>query len=250
MSIKGIYIGCAGWNIPKAHAAHFPRQGSHLERYAALFPAVEINSSFYRPHRPKTYTRWAASVPEGFRFAVKVPRQVTHTSRLADLEHLERFLVEANALGEKLGPLLVQLPPSLVFNPHTVEAFLSGLRQRFAGQVACEPRHPTWFEPEVDRLLAGFQVARVAADPAPHLLADQPAGWDGLFYYRLHGSPQMYYSAYSEESLQAIAGRLQRSAEKAPTWCILDNTAEGAATLNALHLLRILNINPGHNKAS
>src|SRR5688572_19432683 len=116
MTASEFRIGCAGWSIPREHAAEFPVEGTHLQRYAQRFPAVEINSSFYRPHRPETYARWAASTPDGFRFAVKVPREITHTRRLREVdEPLERFLAEAGALGEKLGPLLVQLPPSLQF---------------------------------------------------------------------------------------------------------------------------------------
>jgi uncharacterized protein YecE (DUF72 family) len=76
-----IYVGVAGWSISKEHAARFPVEGSHLERYAQVFNAVEINSSFYRPHRPQTYAPWAASVPDGFRFAVKMPREITHRRR-------------------------------------------------------------------------------------------------------------------------------------------------------------------------
>jgi Protein of unknown function DUF72 len=96
----GVYVGCAGWSVPKEHAAHFPAAGSHLQRYAARFPAVEVTSSFYRPHRPATYAKWAAAVPPGFRFSVKLPREVTHRRRLvgtADL--LDRLLAEAGALG-------------------------------------------------------------------------------------------------------------------------------------------------------
>src|SRR6187455_1643415 len=105
-----IYVGVAGWPIPKPHAGLFPETGSHLQRYAARFNAVEINSSFYRPHRPATYARWAASVPPDFRFAVKVPREITHRRRLVEVDDLlERFPGEATHLGEKLGPLLVQL---------------------------------------------------------------------------------------------------------------------------------------------
>ena len=90
--------------------------GSHLERYGAILNAVEINSSFYRPHRTATYERWAASVPEDFRFAVKVPKAITHERRLKDVgDLLDRFLSEVSGLGPKLGPLLVQLPPSLSF---------------------------------------------------------------------------------------------------------------------------------------
>ncbi|WP_408901606.1 DUF72 domain-containing protein, partial [Pararoseomonas indoligenes] len=80
--MSGVQIGTAGWSIPKQHAGEFDADGSHLERYARRLPAVEINSSFYRPHRPATYERWAASTPESFRFSAKVPRTITHDCRL------------------------------------------------------------------------------------------------------------------------------------------------------------------------
>ena len=108
---------------------------------------MEINSSFYRPHKPATYTKWAGSVPDNFRFAVKVPKEATHARRLVDTEDvLDRFLPEATALGEKLGPLLVQLPPSLAFDADVADTFFAALRERFDGHVVLEPRHPTWFE--------------------------------------------------------------------------------------------------------
>jgi uncharacterized protein YecE (DUF72 family) len=236
-----IYVGTAGWSIPKEHAGLFPVKGSHLERYSQRFPAVEINTTFYRPHQPGTYARWARSVPQDFRFAVKVPREITHTRRLAGAtERLGSFLAETAALGDKLGPLLVQLPPSLRFDPRLVAAFFTALRERFSGDVACEPRHPSWFTLDAGALLGAHQVARVAADPAVHPLAGVPGGWPGLIYYRLHGSPHMYYSTYTSETLNRIAVKLVEASGQAPgAWCIFDNTAEGAATKNALELLKI-----------
>jgi uncharacterized protein YecE (DUF72 family) len=232
-----IRIGCAGWSIPRQHAARFPERGTHLERYARRLPAVEINSSFYRPHRPDTYARWAASVPAGFQFAVKVPRAITHTRRLIDIaEPLGQFLTEIRELGEKLGPLLVQLPPSLRFDTEVANGFFAALRVRFAGGVVCEPRHASWFTADAERLLDTMQVARVAADPAPVPQAALPGGWAGLVYYRLHGSPEMYASAYSEAYLETLAQTLASAAQTAPAWCIFDNTALGAATANALDL--------------
>jgi hypothetical protein len=86
-------VGCAGWSIPVPLQARFAAAGTHLERYAAGLPSVEINSSFYRPHLPATYARWAASVPPTFQFSVKVPRSITHERRLKDIEALlEAFL--------------------------------------------------------------------------------------------------------------------------------------------------------------
>ncbi len=233
-----VRVGCAGWAIPKGHAPRFPAEGTHLARYAGRLPAVEINSSFHKPHKPGTYARWAASVPGDFRFAVKVPKEATHTRRLVDTQDvLERFLPEATALGDKLGPLLVQLPPSLASDADVAEPFFAALRERFGGAVVIEPRHPSWFEAAAERLMVTSRLARVAADPAVADAAGVPGGWGGLVYYRLHGSPKIYYSDYPAEYLDALAAKLAAAARSAPVWCVFDNAAAGAATANALGLL-------------
>ncbi|MGZ9099804.1 MAG: DUF72 domain-containing protein [Brevundimonas sp.] len=228
-------IGTAGWSIPAAVADRLPGPGSHLERYARVMNAAEINSSFHRPHRRTTYERWAASTPDGFRFSVKVPRLLTHDRRLADPEAgLDRFADEIGGLGAKLAVILVQLPPSLKFDPDTAVAFFHALQARIAAPVACEPRHADWFTPETDAWLADRRIARVAADPAKQVGAENPGGWRGLTYFRLHGSPRVYYSAYSPEVLADTALRLSEEAARAPTWCIFDNTAGSAALPDAL----------------
>jgi uncharacterized protein YecE (DUF72 family) len=243
---RAIRVGCAGWSVPKEHAARFAEDGSHLTRYASRLSAVEVNSSFYRPHRLSTYARWAAETPDDFAFSLKVPKTITHEHRLADAsEALERFLAETAALGSKRGPLLVQLPPSLSFDARVVGAFLSELRRRYEGDVACEPRHATWFTSDAERLLSEQHVARVAADPAVVPTAAKPGAWGGLVYYRLHGSPQMYASPYSTEYLEHVSTKLAEAATSAPTWCIFDNTALGAATADALALLERLHIIDG-----
>jgi uncharacterized protein YecE (DUF72 family) len=208
-----VRIGTAAWSVPREHAAPFPVAGSHLERYSAVLNAVEINSSFYRPHRT-----------------------TTHERRLKDADDLlTRFLSEVSGLGLKLGPLLVQLPPSLRFEVGVADTFLSGLRRRVEGLLVCEPRHASWFTPDVERLLDELRIARVAADPAPVSGADKPGGWRSVSYYRLHGSPRIYYSAYTPEYLAAIAERIASDAAAAvETWCIFDNTAAFAATGDAL----------------
>lgn len=232
-------VGTAGWSIASQWAGAFPEAGSHLERYAARLSAVEINSSFYRPHRPATYVRWAAATPPGFRFAVKMPKAITHGKRLHDISaELERFLAECGQLGDRLGPLLVQLPPSLAFDPERAVRFWAGLRARHAGPVVCEPRHPSWFADPAERELDRWSVARVAADPPPCPGADQPGGWPGLIYRRLHGSPQIYRSPYGAERLAALAESL--AAAPAPAWCVFDNTADFAATGDALALDALL----------
>ncbi|WP_029009563.1 DUF72 domain-containing protein [Azospirillum halopraeferens] len=230
-----IHLGTAGWSVPRAVADAFPGDGTHLQRYARILPAAEIDTSFYRPHKPDTYARWAAATPPGFRFAVKLPRAVTHECRLVDaMAPLDRFLGEAGRLGDRLGPLLVQLPPSLRFDAAVADAFFTDLRARFSGDAVCEPRHPSWFVPAAERLLAEHRVARVAADPSPAPGADVPGGWDGLVYVRLHGSPEMYRSAYPAAALDRIATLLRADAALRPVWCIFDNTALGHATADAL----------------
>ncbi len=233
-----IRVGCAGWTIPHEYASRFPSEGSHLTRYAERLQAVEINSCFYRSHRPATYARWAAETPVGFKFALKMPKQVTHEHRLAKTDELiKRFLNETAELGPKRGPILVQLPPSLVFNAKLVSDFFIALRQQYDGEVVCEPRHVSWFAVEAESLLIRLRVARVAADPAVVIRAAEPGGWHGTVYYRLHGSPQIYHSSYPADRLAILSTALVQSVATASTWCIFDNTALGAAAGDALAVM-------------
>ena len=241
-----INVGIAGWALRKEQAHRFPAEGSHLERYAASFPCVEINSSFYRPHRPQTYARWGACVPPGFRFSVKIPKRITHERRLGAVDGpvdalLDAFLAECTALGLRLGPLLVQLPPSLALDLPVAAAFFDALRGRFGGAVVCEPRHASWFTPEGERLLVDHAVARVAADPVCAPGGDAPAGDARLAYFRLHGSPRIYYSPYEPAYLDRLAETLRAHASRgAEVWCIFDNTALGYAYADAFELMERL----------
>jgi uncharacterized protein YecE (DUF72 family) len=196
---------------------------------------VEINSSFYRPHRRETWERWADSVPADFRFAVKMPKTVSHERKLVDCgEMVARFLDDLAGLGDKLAILLLQLPPKLAFDPEVAEPFLAGLAGASPARLVCEPRHPSWFEPGPDAMLARLEVARVAADPAIVPAAALPGGWRGLSYWRLHGSPRMYRSSYDDGRLDRYAALIR---EESPAWCIFDNSAASAATGDALGLI-------------
>jgi uncharacterized protein YecE (DUF72 family) len=231
--VTRIRTGTAAWALPRQVRDLFPPGASNLERYAARFDATEINSSFYRPHRPATYARWAASVPDDFRFSVKLPRAISHEAKLRDCTApVERFAEETAALGVKRGPVLVQLPPRLAFDAAVAEDFFAMMTRAIGGPIVCEPRHASWFTPEADALLVRHRIARVAADPAPVPEAARPGGWLGLAYFRLHGSPRIYWSDYDEAAL----GRWRALAQAtgAETWVIFDNTASGAATADAL----------------
>jgi uncharacterized protein YecE (DUF72 family) len=230
-----IYIGSAGWNIPRAHRDEFPAEGSQLARYAARLNAAEINTSFYRPHAPAIYERWASAVPGPFRFAVKMPKLITHERALMRVrDPLIRFVAEIAGLGTKLGPLLVQLPPSFAFDARRVGRFCEVLRGCHPGSVVCEPRHGSWTSPEADHLLDRFQIARVAADPARAPGLGEPGGWRGLVYYRWHGSPRPYFSPYGDVDLDRLAQAVTSAAVDA--WCIFDNTGSGSAARNGLDL--------------
>ncbi|MGF6492214.1 uncharacterized protein YecE (DUF72 family) [Luteibacter sp. 621] len=214
--------------------------GSHLERYARVFGCVEVNSSFYRPHREVTYARWASAVPPWFRFSVKVPRAITHDARLRQTGPLlDAFLAQASGLGEKLACLLVQLPPSLPFDAPVAHAFFEALRDRTTVPVVLEPRHRSWFTDSAYKVGRGFGVDWVYAHP-------RPAGSDGvhlpvptrLLYLRLHGAPDLYRSSYDASFLEEMAVRLINAKRAGlSTWCVFDNTAHGHAIPNARDLL-------------
>jgi uncharacterized protein YecE (DUF72 family) len=228
-------IGTAGWNVPTAIRTRFAADGTQLQRYASRLNAAEINSCFYRSHKPDVYLRWARSVPSSFRFAVKVPKIITHDRGLLRCrEPLVRFLDETAILGRKRGPLLVQLPPSFAFDARRVGRFFELLRALHQGPVVCEPRHATWLSPPADDLLTRFEVARVAADPVRAAGLDRPGGWRKLTYFRWHGSPRPYFSPYSREALTALAESM--GGRHGDVWCIFDNTGSGAAAANALEL--------------
>lgn len=221
-------IATAAWSIPKAVAGAFPAEGSGLARYAAIFDGVEVNSTFYRRHRTSTFERWAETTPDGFRFAVKIPREITHQRAMTEIgEPFAAFLRDVSALGHKRGPLLCQLPPSLRFDPHTFRAAFDEMRSLDDGPIVIEVRHRSWACEEALDLLATYAIDRVLADPAPVWPADDFR--EPPRYVRLHGKPRIYYSSYSGAEIAAFSTLLPPDG-----WCVFDNTASGAAIENAL----------------
>src|SRR5262245_48873707 len=149
-----IRVGTAGWSIPRASAFRFDFAGTHLQRYSRSVRCAEINSSFHRPHAATTYAKWRDSTPVDFRFAVKIPRTISHELKLQDArDPFVAFLAQTDGLAEKRGPLLLQLPPSLAFDAPVVTTFLDVVRTAYGGPMVCEPRHATWFSSAVGTLL-------------------------------------------------------------------------------------------------
>ncbi|MGZ5280419.1 MAG: DUF72 domain-containing protein [Pseudobdellovibrionaceae bacterium] len=240
-----VYIGTAGWTLPTHLKDQFPFVGTHLQKYAQVFNSVEINSSFYKEHKFETYVKWASSVPENFRFSVKLSRYFTQETRLEDSgEKLKEVLQTISGLGKKFGCLLVQLPPSLDFELKTASRFIDNLRKLYQGALVWEPRHLSWATPQALQLLIQNQIQKVWADPEPcpvpeNLSGKWKAGLQSFAYFRLHGSPVIYKSRYTISQLAKIKDLVHGAeATHSQTWCIFDNTTYGFATENARELMQ------------
>lgn len=238
--------------MPALHKHLLPAQGSGLERYAAVFNAVEINSSFYRPHQHSTYARWAESVPDSFRFSVKIPRTITHDRHLKGTgTELAAFLAQTSGLGNRLGGFLVQLPPSLAFDARSANAFFNRLHDQLSPEVAiaCEPRHLSWFAAKLEAFWSRHNVNRVGVDPPLTPEASAPGNAGPWRYWRLHGSPQMYYSDYPVEALTTLADTLNTIEPAQSPWVMFDNTAAGHAAGNAYQLMELISAKRGSSRA-
>lgn len=224
-------IATAAWSIPKKVADRFAKEGSGLTRYASVFDGVEINPTFYRRHKTSTFARWVDAVPDSFRFSVKIPKEISHTRAMKDIaEPFETFLDDIAPLGEKRGPLLCQLPPSLAFDVDVLETAFKTMRNADDGPFVIEVRHKSWASTEALDLLKTYTIDRVLADPAPVWPAEDfetPPK-----YVRLHGKPKIYYSSYTDDEIKSFSNLLASD-----SWCVFDNTASGAAIDNALTML-------------
>jgi uncharacterized protein YecE (DUF72 family) len=210
-----------------------------LELYAERFDTVELNASFYRLPTESAAEHWAAETPDGFTFAVKVSRYVTHVDRLRHVdEHLPLLLdrIEPLARAGKLGPLLWQLPPTFRRDDdrlaRALEAFPRGLRH------ALEVRHESWFAPEVAALLRRHDVALVVADrPGIHQLRDEEPTAD-FVYVRFHHGTRGRRGNYSETELEEWAQTIRRWARSRDVYAYFNNDWEGFAPRNAAQLAR------------
>jgi len=202
---RHVYVGTSGWSLARSVAPGSSPNLTGLERYAEYFNCVEINSTFYRLPRPATLERWRDSTPPEFRFAAKLPRTITHEAGLVQVgREVAEFCKLVMRLEPKLGPLLVQLPPSLAFDAKSAPRFLRRLVTEGATHVILEPRHSSWFTGDVDALLREHGVERAAVDPALCPSAVEPGGARAIAYFRWHGSPRMYFSSYSPEAITAL----------------------------------------------
>jgi uncharacterized protein YecE (DUF72 family) len=239
-----VRVGLAGWSeAASRHGKLLPaveEGATGLERYANAFNFVEINSSFYRQVRPETCAKWAGEVSADFSFAVKMHRLITHYTRLKNVGLLDDFFGSVAGLGEKLAVVLVQLPPTLVFDAEVANRFWSALRRIYRGCAVCEPRHASWQEAGAQKLLAQHGIGPVLTEiPAADEDPLRGAKKEIPLYVRLHGAPRKYYSSYSAQDLGRLAGLLAENGGRR-RFVVFDNTASSAGVRNALELQRMV----------
>lgn len=237
-----VWIGTSGWTYRHWRGRFYPEDLSvrrWLEYYCRFFDTVELNSPFYRIPTRKAFEGWKSRTPEGFLFSVKASRLITHLKKLKGVEEeLQWFFSEVEGLGEKLGPILFQTPPSLRAKGELLKDFLRLLPP---GRYVFEFRHQSWFSPEIYRILEDHGAALCIAD-SPRFPKEKVVVGPFL-YLRLHGSQRLYASLYSRDELLQwatfIEGALGSGLEEA--FCYFDNDYEAYAVRNALELKEILN---------
>lgn len=271
-----IRIGISGWRYAPWRGVFYPDdlpQRRELEYAAQRFGSIEINGSFYSLQSPKSWQAWHDATPEGFVFAVKGPRYLTHMRRLREFERpLANFLASGLLrLGSRLGPILWQLPPNFRFDAERIDAFLGALprdtgealalarrrditlmRGRSALAIdtvrplrhALEPRHESFGSPAALALLRKHDIALVVSDSAGKFPA-----WEqrtaGFTYVRLHGDEQLYVSGYSADALAGWARKIRRWARHGDVFCYFDNDAKVHAPFDALALMQRLGLAEG-----
>ncbi len=231
------YIGTSGWHYDHWRQRFYPEElvkAKWLESYADHFTTVELNNSFYRLPSEAAFAAWHGSSPANFTFAVKVSRFITHIKRLKDTEEaVDRFITRAKILGEKLGPLLYQLPPNMHRNDERLESFLSTLPRGM--KHVFEFRHQSWLEERVFKILRQHNVGFCVFD-MPSLSCPLVATTD-FAYVRFHGSTGLYSSCYSDDELADWAKKLANLAIKLKeVYIYFNNDAEAFAVRNAMTL--------------
>jgi uncharacterized protein YecE (DUF72 family) len=238
-----IWIGTSGyvyrhWRGGVFYPPRLPAR-DELAWYAGRFRTVELNNPFYRPPSPQTWARWAAAVPDDFRFAVKVIRVVSHYRRLrGTAEPMAAFLEQASLLGPRLGPLLVQLPPQFHLDQRALEAFLAELPRSY--RWVLEVRHPSWQVPAVYQALAAAGVALcvpVGGRVQPDLVTTA-----AFTYLRMHQG-QAAGGGFAHEELNGWARRVRAVARSGrDVFVYFNNDRGGHAPRDAARLRQILKI--------
>jgi len=238
---QGVLIGTSGWHYAHWKALFYPEEVStadYLDYYAKRFRTAEVNNTFYHMPKKQTFESWRDTVDEGFVFAVKASRYITHMKKLKDAaKPVAKFMALAENLKGKMGPILFQLPPHWGVDPGRLEEFL-GLLPR-GPEYTFEFRDPSWFDPRVYGLLADHQAAFCMYDLQGTLSPKEVTA--GFIYVRLHGPGAAYQGSYPDETLAGWAGAFSTwAAQGKRIYCYFNNDQGGFAVENALRLRQML----------
>ncbi|RYY60389.1 MAG: DUF72 domain-containing protein [Chitinophagaceae bacterium] len=246
MATKRLHIGTSGWSYKHWRELIYPKgvkAADWLRFYAGQFDTAEVNRSFYSLPKPEVIAGWAAAVPPGFVFCPKLSRFLTHMKKLRDPEEpLERFFNTFAPLpAEQFGPVLVQLPPMLGFNPATAKHFYEVLLQRYpAHAFVVEVRHDSWYRTESLDLMRAYGIGLVIAESGGHFPYLEAVTSEEV-YLRFHGPAALYASSYSDEQLQYYAALCRGwLGEGKRVWAFFNNDIHGYAWSDALRFKKIL----------
>jgi len=232
-----LYVGTSGWQYRDWRENFYParlRTADWLTHYARAFPVVEVNSTFYSLPTTAAVGRWVDQTPPEFLFAVKASRYLTHVRRLREpAEPVQRFFDRLGALGPKLGPVLVQLPPTLTADPTLLDEMLSAVPS--GRRVAVEPRHPSWFSDGVHDVLARHGAVLCAADRRSRVLGPL---WDSAdwAYVRLHEGTADPHPCYGDAALDHWLHRIVEAWGHRDVFVFFNNDQHACAPANAARL--------------
>ena len=241
MEKEKFYIGCSGFYNNDWKGFLYPENTASkdfLSLYSKEFNAVEINSTFYRKPTAKTLIKWFDETQEDFKFFIKIPKTISHEKRLSDCkEEISAFCqhIEGN-LKNKLSGFLYQFPPSFKNTKENIDLILSNLDFEFLNVI--EFRHESWWQDEIFNILQNKKIIFSGVSFPGNLPENLIINNNDILYYRLHGKPILYKSEYSEEFLNDLANKIQKSQNKA--FIFFNNTWGTSAIKNGLYLKKIL----------
>jgi uncharacterized protein YecE (DUF72 family) len=240
-----IHIGTSGWSYKHWKERFYTagvKPADYLRFYSQQFDCTEITASFYRMPTPETVEKWAATVPDDFRFCPKLSRYLTHIKRLREPEEpMERFFTAFSSMSKKLGPVLAQLPPNMKYDPERADHFFTLLSTRYSAHTfVLEVRHTSWLENDALDAMARHGIGLVVSQsgvgfPYSEMVTAQ------IVYLRFHGPAELYASPYSEEMLREYAQRILCWREEGHSvWAFFNNDIHGYAVQDARRLRALL----------
>lgn len=227
------HIGCSGFHYKEWKEVFYPKgvpQRLWLDYYCQHFNTLELNATFYRFPQLSFLQNWYQKTPSHFSFAVKAPRLITHYKKFDDCKLLltDFYDTVRKGLQEKLACVLFQLPAQLTYTEDLLQKIVSQLSSSFINVV--EFRHASWWQPRVYEALSGHRICFCSiSHPA---LPDEVISNTNVIYYRFHGVPQLYYSAYDESFLQKVITAIKAAKQVEQAYVYFNNTAQTAAINN------------------